>query len=160
MTIILKQTDYNNALNLATTSYQKALITGEHTLSGSSIPIDKSGRWGHNWDQNFNYVNERDKLLKILRKSNISWCQIYGKNNKRMFVFGASGTISCEMFDFSENNFTNIQEISEYPFVLFIRDLDKLKTLPDGIARGVNIHKCLFLFENPTDAMLIKLMLL
>ena len=69
------------ALELSRGSYQRGLLTGVESLSGSTLrglAASYSGK----------YRISRDNLLKRLTNNGVVWSEQIGKNNRRILVIG------------------------------------------------------------------------
>jgi hypothetical protein len=78
---IRDENEYAKALKLAKGCFQRDLLAGYEALSLATLR-GKAAKYTSS------YAQSRDNLLSRLRKSNVVFCEVRGKNNKRILVIG------------------------------------------------------------------------
>lgn len=71
----------NRALDLARGTYQRAILLGDESLSGSTLK-GKANRYSGR------YRASRNALLKRMTEAGIPWTEVRGTHNKRVLVIG------------------------------------------------------------------------
>ena len=84
-TVVLHCDEYDAALACARGSYQRALLQGRESLSGSTLR-GKASRYGNK------YALSRDNLLRRMTDANVEWCEHRTlRSGRRVLVIGCAG---------------------------------------------------------------------
>lgn len=81
-TLVLDEAALDAALNLARGSYQRDLLLGRESLSGSTL-TGAAKSWGGR------YAASRRGLLARMSEAGIAWCEARGPHGRRVLVLGA-----------------------------------------------------------------------
>lgn len=80
-TYVMDKAALDAAMKLARGVYQRALLSGEHNLSGSTLKGKAFRYCGR-------YARSRANLLARMTKAGIPWYEVKGTHGKRVLVIG------------------------------------------------------------------------
>ena len=84
-TVALNCDEHDAALACARGSYQRALLQGRESLSGSTLR-GKASRYGNK------YAESRDNLLRRMTDAGVEWCEHRTlRSGRRVLVIGCAG---------------------------------------------------------------------